>query len=41
MLIHKPVETTYVHTGSLGYGWGAVLNERLEARGFLGVEDER
>jgi hypothetical protein len=33
-LIHKPVETAYLHTDSSGYGWGAVLNERLEARGF-------
>jgi hypothetical protein len=25
---------------SSGYGWGAGLNERLEARGFLSKKDE-
>ena len=38
--IHRPVETAYLHTDSSGYGWGGVLNGRLEARGFWGVADE-
>jgi hypothetical protein len=25
----------------LGYGWGAILNGRLEASGFWGTEDEK
>jgi hypothetical protein len=33
-LIHKPVEAAYLHTDNSGYGWGAVLNEHLEARGI-------
>jgi hypothetical protein len=32
--IHKPVETAYLHTHTSDYGWGAVLNEHLKARGF-------
>eukprot|EP00873_Tetraselmis_striata_P008853 jgi/Tetstr1/429117/TSEL_019079.t1 len=32
--IYKPVETAYIHIDSSGYGWGAVLNETTEARGF-------
>jgi hypothetical protein len=39
-LIHIPVETPYLHTGISGYGWGAVLNEHLEVRGFLCKEDK-
>jgi hypothetical protein len=34
--IHRPVEPAYIHCDSSGYGWGAVLNGRLEARGFWG-----
>eukprot|EP00873_Tetraselmis_striata_P016988 jgi/Tetstr1/437252/TSEL_025982.t1 len=33
--IYKPVETAYMHVDSSGYGWGAVLNETTEARGFM------
>jgi hypothetical protein len=29
--IQRQVETTYFHTGSFGYGWGAVLNGHKEA----------
>jgi hypothetical protein len=29
-----------VHADSSGYGWGAVLNEHIEARGFWSKEDE-
>eukprot|EP00873_Tetraselmis_striata_P042614 jgi/Tetstr1/462878/TSEL_007827.t1 len=39
--IHRPVETAYMHCDSSGYGWGPVLNGRLEARGFWGAADER
>eukprot|EP00873_Tetraselmis_striata_P029593 jgi/Tetstr1/449857/TSEL_036919.t1 len=39
--IHRHVETAYVHCDSSGYGWGAVLNGRLEARGLWGAADER
>eukprot|EP00873_Tetraselmis_striata_P019580 jgi/Tetstr1/439844/TSEL_028255.t1 len=39
--IHRPVETAYLHTDSSGYGWGGVLNGRLEARGFWSSADER
>jgi hypothetical protein len=38
--IHRPVETAYIHCDNLSYAWGAVLNGGLEARGFLGTEDE-
>jgi hypothetical protein len=27
-------ESAYIHCDSPGYGWGALLNGRLEARGF-------
>eukprot|EP00873_Tetraselmis_striata_P037563 jgi/Tetstr1/457827/TSEL_044372.t1 len=39
--IHRPVETAYRHTDSSSYGWGGVLNGRLEARGFRSSTDER
>jgi hypothetical protein len=39
--IHKPIETTYMHTDSSGYGLGEVLNEHVEARGFWSKEDEQ
>jgi hypothetical protein len=39
--IHKQVETAYLHTDSLGYGWGMVLSEHLEARRFGSAEDEQ
>ncbi len=32
--IWKPVENAYIHCDSSGYGWGAVLNNCVEARGF-------
>jgi hypothetical protein len=32
--IHRPVKTAYIHCDNLGYGWGLVLNGKLEARGF-------
>jgi hypothetical protein len=38
--IHKPIETAYLHTDISGYGWGAALNEHVEARGFWSKEDE-
>jgi hypothetical protein len=39
--IHRPVESAYIHCDSSGYGWGAVLNGRLEACGFWGTKDEK
>jgi hypothetical protein len=33
--------TAYLHTDNWGYEWGAVLNERLEARGCWSAEDEQ
>jgi hypothetical protein len=38
--IHRPVESAYIHCDISGYGWGVVLNGRLEARSFWGLEDE-
>jgi hypothetical protein len=32
--IFKPVETAYLHCDSSSFGWGAVLNDHHEARGF-------
>ena len=32
--IFKSVETAYLHYDSNGFGWGAVLNDYNEARGF-------
>eukprot|EP00873_Tetraselmis_striata_P011019 jgi/Tetstr1/431283/TSEL_020978.t1 len=37
----RPVETAYLHIDSSSYGWGGVLNGRLEARGFWSSADER
>jgi hypothetical protein len=37
--IWKPIETAYVHWDSSGYGWGAVLNDCVEAKGFWGMPD--
>jgi len=32
--IFKPVESSYLHCESGGFGWGDVLNDCIEARGF-------
>lgn len=32
--IHRAVESAYLHVDSSDYGWGAVLNNQLPARGF-------
>ena len=32
--IFKPVESSYMHCDSSGFGWGAILNGCIEARGF-------
>ena len=32
--IWRQVETQYLHCDSSSFGWGAVLNEQLEARGY-------
>ena len=34
VLIFKAVETAYMHCDSSGFGWGAVLNDCIEARDF-------
>eukprot|EP00873_Tetraselmis_striata_P027166 jgi/Tetstr1/447430/TSEL_003690.t1 len=39
--ILRTVETTYLHTDSYQYGWGAVLCETTEARGYWYEEDRR
>eukprot|EP00873_Tetraselmis_striata_P014119 jgi/Tetstr1/434383/TSEL_023484.t1 len=38
--INRPVETGYLHVDSSSYGWGAVLNEHREPRGFW-YDDDR
>ena len=38
--ISKAVETAYLHCNSNGYGWGAVLNECVEVRGFWSGKDK-
>jgi hypothetical protein len=37
--IWRPIENAYLHCDSSGYGWGAVLNDCVEARGFWGMPD--
>jgi len=37
--IWKLIENAYLHCDSSGYGWGAVLNDCVEARGFWGIPD--
>ena len=37
--IFRGVETAYLHVDSSSYGWGAVLNDCQEARGFWYEED--
>jgi hypothetical protein len=37
--IFKSVETAYLHCDSSGFGWGAVLNDCIEARGFWSGKD--
>ncbi len=32
--IFKPVESSYLQCDSSGFGWGVVLNDCIEARGF-------
>ncbi len=32
--VWRPVENAYLHCDSSGLGWGAVLNDCVEARGF-------
>ena len=38
--IFKPVESSYMHCDSNGFGWGAVLNDCIEARGFWTCPDK-
>ena len=39
--IFKAVETAYLHCDSSGFGWGAVLNDCIEARGFWSGSDKQ
>jgi hypothetical protein len=39
--IFSPIETAYMHCDSSCYGWVAVLNEQLEARGFRSATDQQ
>ena len=32
--IIKPIESSYLHCDSNGFGWGTVLNDCIEARGL-------
>jgi hypothetical protein len=32
--IFKPIESSYLHCDSSGFGWDAVLNDYIEYRGF-------
>ena len=38
--IFKPVESSYPHCDSNGFGWGVVLNDCIEARGFCTGPDK-
>ena len=38
--IFEAVETSYLHCDSSGYGWGAVFNECVEAKGFWSGKDK-
>jgi hypothetical protein len=37
--IWKFIENAYLHCDSSGFGWGAVLNNFVETRGFWGMPD--
>jgi hypothetical protein len=37
--IHRLVKIAYIHGNNSGYGWGAVLNDILEASGLWGTKD--
>jgi hypothetical protein len=39
--IFSPIESAYLHCNNFGYGWGALLNEQLEARGFWPAADQQ
>ncbi len=38
--IFNAVETAYLHCDSCGFGWGAVLDDCIEARGFWSGQDK-
>jgi hypothetical protein len=38
--INRHVETIYIYYDGSSYGWGAVLNNKLEARGLWGIHHE-
>ena len=37
--IFRTTESAFLHTDSSDYGWGAVLNETTESRGYWGLQD--
>ena len=37
--ICKPIDNAYLHCDSIGHGWGAVLKDCVEARGFQEMPD--
>ena len=37
--IWRAVETAYIHVDSSDFGWGAVLDDHHQARGFWGLQD--
>jgi hypothetical protein len=39
--IFSPIETAYLHCDNSCYGWGAVLNELLEARDLWSTTDQQ
>jgi hypothetical protein len=39
--IFSPIETAYLQCDNSSYGWGVVLNEQLEARGFWSAADQQ
>ncbi len=38
--IFKGIENAYLHCDSSGYGWGTILNDCVEARGFWSGKDK-
>ena len=38
--IFKAIATAYLHCDSSGYGWGAILNDCIETRGFWSGQDK-
>ncbi len=39
--IFKAVKIAYIHCDSIGFDWGAILNDFVEARGFWSGSDKQ